>query len=178
MAVANACGGDTLDKATQILGEWNTPEDAEALAEICLTIAKQTNDLKYHARGIRSYIRVARQFELPLATKIAMCKTAFETAQRSEDKALIFEVFKRRIEAENVAAALEYAQYPEYKEAACEAAVFVAEKIRDSQPDWNWTAPTDDQARAAAAKILVDGMKKVVETASDADLKARAQKLL
>jgi hypothetical protein len=178
MAVANACGGDTLDKATQILGEWNTPEDAEILAEICLTIAKQTNDPKYHARGIRGYVRVARQFELPLATKIAMCKTAFETAQRPEDKALIFEVFKRRIEAENVAAALEYAQYPEYKEAACEAAVFVAEKIRDSQPDWNWTAPTDDQARAAAAKILVDGMKKVVETTSDADLKARAQKLL
>ncbi len=178
LAVAQACNGDTLDKATQILGEWNTPEDATNLAEICLTIARQAKDMKYHSRGIRGYIRVARQFELPVSTKIAMCKTAFETARRSEDKALIFEVFKRNIVADNVAAALEYAQYDEFKDAACEAAVFVAEKIRKSQQDWDWTAPTDDQAKAQAGKILVDSMKKVVETTTNADLKARAQKLL
>lgn len=178
MAVANACKGETLDKATQILGEWNTPEDAQTLAGICLTIAKQANDAKYHARGIRGYIRVARQFELPVATKIEMCKTAFETAKRAEDKALIFEVFKRNIVADNVAAALEYTKYPEFKDAACEAAVFVAEKIRDSQQDWNWSAPTEDAAKAKAGKTLVDGMKKVVETTSNADVKARAQKLL
>lgn len=178
MAVANACNGDTLDKATQILGEWNTPEDAQRLAEICLTIAKQANDAKYHSRGIRGYIRVARQFELPVATKIEMCKTAFDAARRADDKALIFEVFKRNIVAENVAAALEYTKYAEFKDAACEAAVFVAEKIRDSQQDWDWNAPTDDQAKANAGKILVDGMKKVVETTSNADVKARAQKLL
>ncbi len=178
MAVANACNGDTLDKATQILGEWNTPEDAERLADICLTIAKQANDAKYHSRGIRGYIRVARQFELPVATKIAMCQTAFDAARRADDKALIFEVFKRNIVADNVAAALEYTKYPEFKDAACDAAVFVAEKIRDSQQDWVWTAPTDDQAKANAGKILVDGMKKVVETTSDATIKARAQKLL
>lgn len=178
MAVANACNGETLDAATQILGEWNNPDDAAQLAEVCLIIAKQSNDAKYHTRGIRGYIRVARQFELPVDTKIAMCKTAFDVAKRPEDKALIFEVFKRKIVAENVAAALEYAKYPEFKDAACEAAVFVAEKIRDSQQDWVWTAPTEDQAKAQAGKILVDGMKKVVETTSNADVKARAQKLL
>lgn len=176
--VASACSGDTLDKATQILGEWNTPEDAPRVAEICLAIAKQANDAKYHSRGIRGYIRVARQFELPVATKIEMCRTAFATARRPEDKALIFEVFKRMIVADNVAAALEYVKYPEYKEAACEAAVFVAEKIRVSQPDWNWKEKSGDEAKDAAAKILVDGMNKVVETTGNADLKARAQKLL
>lgn len=177
-AVAAACTGDTLDKATQILGEWNTPEDAPRVAEICLAIAKQANDTKYHSRGIRGYIRIARQFELPVATKIEMCKTAFETARRPEDKALIFEVFKRMIVAENVAAALEYTKYPEFKDAACEAAVFVAEKIRVSQPGWNWKEKSGDEAKDAAAKILVDGMNKVVETTDNQDLKARAQKLL
>ena len=178
-AVAAACNkADTVDKATQILGEWNTPEDAEAVAALCLAIAQQSKDAKYHARGIRGYIRVARQFELPLATKIEMCKTAFNTARRPEDKALIFEVFKRLNVAENVAAALEYAQYPEYKDAACEAAVVVAEKIRTSQPDWKWNEKSGDEAKDASAKILVDGMKKVVETTDNADLKARAQKLL
>ena len=178
-AVAAACNkADTVDKATQILGEWNTPEDAEAVAALCLAIAQQSNDAKYHSRGIRGYVRVARQFELPLATKIEMCKTAFNTARRPEDKALIFEVFKRLNVAENVAAALEYAQYPEYKDAACEAAVVVAEKIRTSQPDWKWNEKSGDEAKDASAKILVDGMKKVVETTDNADLKARAQKLL
>lgn len=177
-AVADACAGQTLDKATQILGEWNTPEDGPRLAEISLAIAQQAKDNKYHSRGIRGYIRVARQFELPIATKIEMCKTAFATARRAEDKALIFEVFKRNINAENVAAALEYAQYPEFKDAACDAAVFVAEKIRVSQPAWNWNEASGDAAKDAAAKILVDGMKKVVDTTTNADLKARAQKLL
>jgi len=177
-AVAKACNGPAVDKATQILGEWNTPEDANGVAEICLAIAKQSSDAKYHSRGVRGYIRVARQFDLPVATKIAMCKTAFETAKRADDKALIFEVFKRNIIADNVAAALEYAKYPEFQENAFEAAVFVAEKIRVSQPDWNWIAQTDDAAKAAAGKILVDGMKQVVASTKNADLKARAQKLL
>lgn len=177
-AVAAACAGDTLDKATQILGEWNTPEDAERVAAICLAIAQQANDTKYHSRGVRGYVRVARQFELPVATKIEMCKTAFNVARRAEDKVLIFEVFKRLVVAENVAAALEYTQYPEYKDAACEAAVFVAEKIRVSQPGWNWKEKSGDAAKDAAAQILVDGMTKVVNVTDNADLKARAQKLL
>ena len=80
--------------------------------------------------------------------------------------------------AENVAAALEYTKYPEVKDAACEAAVFVAEKIRVSQPGWNWKEKSGDEAKDAAAKILVDGMNKVVETTDNQDLKARAQKLL
>lgn len=177
-AVADACNGPTVDKATQILGEWNTPTDAEGVAAVCLTIAQQARDAKYHSRGIRGYVRIPRQFDMPVARKIEMCKIAFETAKRAEDKALIFEVFKRNIVAENVVAALEYAKYDEFKEAACEAAVVVAEKIRVSQPEWKWDAQTDDAAKAKAGKDLIDGMKRVVDTTSNADLKARAQKLL
>ena len=177
-AVAAACNGPTVDKATQILGEWNTPSDAEAVADVCLKIAQQARDAKYHSRGIRGYIRIPRQFDMPVARKIEMCKIAFETARRAEDKALIFEVFKRNIVADNVVAALEYAKHDEFKEAACEAAVVVAEKIRVSQPEWKWDAKTDDAAKAKAGKDLIDGMKRVVDTTSNADLKARAQKLL
>lgn len=177
-AVAAACNGPTVDKATQILGEWNTPSDAEGVADVCLKIAQQAGDAKYHSRGIRGYVRIPRQFDMPVARKIEMCKIAFETARRAEDKALIFEVFKRNIVAENVVAALEYAKYDEFKEAACEAAVVVAEKIRVSQPEWKWDAQTDDAAKAKAGKDLIDGMKRVVDTTSNADLKARAQKLL
>ena len=177
-AVAAACNGPTVDKATQILGEWNTPSDAEGVADVCLKIAQQARDAKYHSRGIRGYVRIPRQFDMPVARKIEMCKIAFETARRAEDKALIFEVFKRNIVAENVVAALEYAKYAEYKEVACETAVFVAEKIRVSQPEWKWDAQTDDAAKAKAGKDLIDSMKRVVDTTSNADLKARAQKLL
>ena len=47
-----------------------------------------------------------------------------------------------------------------------------------SQPAWNWNEASGDAAKDAAAKILVDGMKKVVETTTNAELKDRAQKLL
>ena len=107
-----------------------------------------------------------------------MCKTAFDTALVALRTALRLRRLQACYHRRNVAAALEYTEYPEFKEAACEAAVFVAEKIRVSQPSWNWNEESGDEARDAAAKILVDGMKKVLEVSDDADLKERAQKLL
>lgn len=150
----------TADKATEILGQWNTPDDIEPLAAACLKLATDAQGNKYKVRGIRSYIRIPRQFNLPAEQRFAMCKTAFDTATRPEDKALIFEIFKRVVEAKSAAAALEYAQFDEYKEPACEAAVVVAEKVQG----------TSDELKAA--------MTKVVATTGNDELKARAQKVL
>ena len=151
---------ETADKATEVLGQWNTPDDIDQLAAACLKLAKEAKENKYKVRGIRSYIRIPRQFNIDADKRFAMCKTAFETATRPEDKALIFEIFKRVVEAKSAAAALEYTQFNEFKEAACEAAVVVAEKVQG----------TSDELKAA--------MEKVVAATANADLKARAQKVL
>ena len=151
---------ETADKATEVLGQWNTPDDIDQLAAACLKLATDGTSNKYKVRGIRSYIRIPRQFNIDADKRFAMCKTAFETASRAEDKALIFEIFKRVVEAKSATAALEYTSFDEFKEPACEAAVAVAEKVQG----------TSDELKAA--------MEKVIATTANADLKARAQKVL
>jgi hypothetical protein len=158
-AVASAASDPKMaDKATEILGQWNTPEDAAPLAAACLKLAKSGS--RYKTRAIRAYIRIPRQFDLSNEQRINMAKIAFDTAIRPEDKELIFEIFKRMINTASVNAALSYADQPEYSEKACDAAVFVAEKIQGTSPE------------------LQEAMKKVVEIAKSQELKDRAAKVL
>ena len=156
--VKAASDPEMADKATEVLGQWNTPEDAAPLAAACLNLAKSSS--KYKTRAIRAYIRIPRQFDLAEDLRIKMAKIAFDTAVRPEDKQLIFEIFKRMITSNSVSAALSYADQPEYSETACETAVFIAEKIKGTSPE------------------LQESMKKVLETAKSQELKDRASKVL
>lgn len=158
-AVAAAAGDSEMaDKATEILGQWNTPEDAAPLAAACLKLAKSSS--KYKTRAIRAYIRIPRQFDLPEDLRIKMARVAFDTATRPDDKQLIFEIFKRMITDNSVKAAMSYADQPEYSESACETAVFIAEKIKGTSPE------------------LRNAMQMVLETARSQELKDRASKVL
>ena len=158
-AVADAATDPEMaDKATEILGQWNTPEDAAPLAATCLKLAKSSS--KYKTRAIRAYIRIPRQFDLPEDLRIKMARVAFDTATRPEEKQLIFEIFKRMITDNSVNAALSYADQPEYSESACETAVFIAEKIKGTSPE------------------LQNAMKKVQEITASQELKDRASKVL
>lgn len=156
--VKAASDPEMADKATEVLGQWNTPEDAAPLAAACLKLAKTSP--KYKTRAIRAYIRIARQFELTDEQRIQMARVAFDTAARPEDKQLIFEIFKRMIDIGSVQAALSYTDQPEFSEDACQAAVFIAEKIQGTSPE------------------LKDAMNKVLETTKDQSLKDRASKVL
>ena len=130
-AVEKACWNPvTVDAASQVLGTWNTPDDIQEVADACLKLAKEAKERKYAVRGIRSYIRIPRQFDMPAAQKFAMCKTAFETASRNEDKVLIFEVFKRVIEVSSAKEAFSYASDAQFAEPAYDAVVAVAKKFQ------------------------------------------------
>ncbi|MDO5581887.1 MAG: hypothetical protein Q4G69_12220 [Planctomycetia bacterium] len=166
--VEQACwNADTVENATKILGEWNTPDDMDAVAAACLKIAKESPNRKYQVRGIRSYIRIPRQFNFPVAQKIAMCKTAFDAASRKEDKALIFDVFTRMKDIASVNAALDYAKIPEFNGQACSTAVSIAEQI---------ALPENASGKKARA-ALCDAMKRVFELTNNDSLKNRAQKV-
>lgn len=166
--VEQACwNAETVENATKILGEWSTPDDMDMLAAACLKLAKESSVNKYRIRGIRSYIRIPRQFNFPVAQKIAMCKTAFDAAGRNEDKVLIFEVFTRMMDIESVNASLDYAKDPNFKDKACSTAVAIAEKI----------ALPENAAGKKARSALCDAMKRVFTLTDDASLKNRAQKV-
>lgn len=124
----------TLDMATRILGTWSDPETMVPAAEICLKIARTSSEEKYHVRAIRGYIRIPRQFHLPMEEKIAMCQKAFETARREEDKLLIFEVLRRILDPASAEAAFSYAQHDFCRETACQTVVSIAREMKEKSP--------------------------------------------
>lgn len=135
--VEKACWNPaTADVATQTLGTWNTPDDALAVADACLKLAKESTEERYQIRGIRSYVRIPRQFDLPKEKKFEMCRTAFETAKRPEDKTLIFEVFTRVIDVTSAKAAMSYASDPAYREAACASVIAIAKKFQGKSEEF------------------------------------------
>ena len=155
---------ETIDAATQILGKWNTPEDVNTVAAICLKVAKESKDKKYAVRAIRAYIRLARQFYMPSKQKFDMCKTAFETATRPEDKTLIFEVFKRVIEVESAKQAFSYASDPQYAEAAYDAVVAIAAKFQGDSPEL--AQMLKEIVQKSKVKATVDGANEQINRVS------------
>ena len=122
------------DKATQVLGTWDSPDTMDEIAESLLKVAKQSSEERFQIRGIRGYIRLARQFSYPEDKRIAMIKTAFDTAARVDDKNLIFDIFARYPSLKMVEAALSYASNEAHREQACKAAVDTATRLQGRQP--------------------------------------------
>jgi len=155
--VEKACWNDvTADAATRTLGTWNTPDDALGVADACLKLAKECPTEKFQIRAIRSYVRIPRQFDLPKEKKFEMCRTAFETAKRPEDKMLVFEVFTRVIDVASARAAMTYAEDSAYREAAYSSVIAIAKKF---------------QGKSEEFKAI---LKKVAETSKNAETKAQA----
>ena len=155
---------ETIDAATQILGKWSTPEDVNTVAAICLKVAKESKDKKYAVRAIRAYIRLARQFYMPSQQKFDMCKTAFQTATRPEDKTLIFEVFKRVIEVESAKQAFSYASDPQYAETAYDAVVAIAAKFQGDSPEL--AQMLKEIVQKSTVKATIDGAKDQINRVS------------
>ncbi|MDO4573746.1 MAG: hypothetical protein Q4D98_00870 [Planctomycetia bacterium] len=163
--VSRACWeAATQEVATRILGEWNDPQTIEASAEVCLKLAREATDEKYRIRGLRSYIRIPRQFNLPEEKKIAMCRTFFDTARRPEDKLLVFDVLKRVISPATAEAAFSYASDEACREAACRCVVTIAKEVKGKSPQMatlleRVLATTSDEEVKREAKILAAALK-------------------
>jgi hypothetical protein len=155
-----AWGSDAAlrNTATQYLGEWRSPQDLDQLAVACLRLAKDHEE--YKIRGLRGYIRLARQFDMPEERKLSMCQEFFDLADRDQDKVLIFDVYSRIASIPSLEKTVVYLDNATFRERAAESAVAVAERIQGRNP------------RTAAA------MRKVIEVSTTAAVKARAQRVL
>jgi len=144
------------DATSQILGEWPDTAAAEQL----LKIAKESRENKYKVRGIRGYLRLARQFrQLDEGTRIEMCKTAFDAAARDEDKELIFDIPPRYPSEAMLTFVASYFD-TKFQEKAHKAAVAVADKIQGKPP------------------VVEETLKKILADTKDDELKARVQRIL
>jgi len=144
--------------ATRILGEWRSPPDLDQLAAICLKLAKESQE--YKVRGLRSYIRLARQFDMPEDRRLEMCQVFFDLADRDEERVMIFDVFSRLSSVKALEKAASYLDTPALRERAATTAVDIGTKLQGRQPQ--------------AARI----MDAVVKATQNAETKQRAEALL
>lgn len=113
------------DASSKLLGDWMTIDAAPVLFELSTTGPAD----KYQVRSIRGYIRIARQFTMSDAERIAMCQKAFEISKAPAEKKLLLEVLKRYPSLDNLKLAIKTAEVAELKSDAAQAAQAIAEKV-------------------------------------------------
>jgi len=79
------------DAATRLLGKWMTADAAPVLLEL----ARPDSPSKFRTRALRGYLRIARQFDMPLPERATMCRAALAVAQDEVDRTAILEILKR-----------------------------------------------------------------------------------
>jgi len=131
VAEAAKSGSDDMqDAATRVLGGWMSPDAAPVL----LDLAKTGND-KYKIRCLRGYIRIVRQFGLPDDQRLAMCRQAMDVATRDDERRLVLDASTRVLSPAAMNMIVPHLDDPGLKEAASTAAVAIAEKIVNDQPE-------------------------------------------
>jgi len=75
-SVAMGTDDALTDKATQLLGQWTTPE----VAPFLIDIAEHHPVERFRSRTLRGYLRVIRQMGLPVEQKVAMAERAVSVA--------------------------------------------------------------------------------------------------
>lgn len=150
-------GDDALeDAATEVLGRWMSADSAPALLELA-----RSGSPKYRTRALRAYVRIARQLDVPLDVRMAMCEKALEIAQRDAERTLVLEVLQRYPAPAGLKLAAAQLALPSLKENALTTTLAIAEKVL-----------ADDPAAVAAA------MQQVVKAGAPPDVLARAKALL
>jgi HEAT repeat protein len=158
LAAAARSNDDTKrDLGSRLLGEWMGPDAAPVL----LDLAKTSTENKYKVRALRGYLRIARQFEVPLDDRINMCHEALKVAQRADERKLALEVLRRHPTLKGLTLATLGLRDTELRADAALSAVEIAEKILAAEP-----------AAVAAA------MKQVVAAGGDRKVTDRAKALL
>lgn len=141
--VSAARKGDeaTQDVATQVLGEWMGTDAAEPL----LDLARSDLPERFRIRALRAYIRIVRQFDLPEAQRVEMCRKALAAATRDAERRLVVEVLGRVNTPDSLEELVKLLDDPQLTEDAAQAALTVGEKLVGSHRD---------VVRAAAEQVL------------------------
>ena len=127
-AAAKASEDELKDAGSRLLGEWMTVDAAPVL----LDLAKTATEEKYEIRAIRGYLRIVRQFDVPLEERAAMCRSALQAARRDAEKKLVLEVLERYPSVDMLRLAVEIAKVPALKNDAAATALAIAQKISGS----------------------------------------------
>lgn len=129
IATAMKTGDSQLqDVGSRVLGEWLSIDAAPVL----LDLSKRATDDKYRVRALRGYIRLARQYDMPVEQRAAMCQTAIAAANRLEEQKLALTVLERYPSPYTLKVAAQTIQRPEARDDARRVAIAIAEKLGEA----------------------------------------------
>lgn len=111
------------DAATRLLGGWMSVDAAPVL----LDLARQPGP--FQIRSLRGYLRLARQFQMSDDQRVAMCRAAWELADRPAERDLVLEIVERYPSVGMLRLAVEIAKDPAMKNKATAVAMAVAQKV-------------------------------------------------
>jgi hypothetical protein len=129
-AAARSSDPQLQDASSRLLGEWMTIDAAPVLIDLA-----KTGPAGFQVRSLRGYIRIARQFVMPEAERVEMCRTAFDAARGPAEKRLVLDVLKRYPNLETLKLAVKAAESPDVKDDAVQAAVAIAQKVGENKPE-------------------------------------------
>lgn len=175
--LASIGGGEALDtvrtavaeadpevraEAIRALSNWKTADAAPDL----LALAKEAEDPTVRVLGLRGYLNLAGQGELPGDRRLAMCREAAELAGRTEEKRLLIATLQGIGSPGAIALLASWVENKAVSEEACSAVVAVAETLLKGR----------NAARVASR--LVAPLEAVVASAADRELANKAKGLL
>ena len=100
-----------------------------------LVMAETETERKYRIRALRGYIRIARQFRLPVKERVDMCRKALELADRDDERKLVLQVLERHPNGDTLAMAVGAASIPSLKTDATNTALSIAQKVGGGSAD-------------------------------------------
>ena len=122
-AAAHDSNEKIRDTGFKLLGQWMSVDAAPVLSDL----AQNTKADDYKVRALRAYIRLARQFDMPVEQRVEMCRMAMKIAQWADEKRLVLEILLRYPDEQMLALALEAAKVPELKDEAALVAMGISQ---------------------------------------------------
>jgi HEAT repeat protein len=156
VAAAKSPDAAVQGAAAQQLGDWMTPDAAPAL----LHLARNAANDGLKIRALRGYLRIARQFVVPDAERLAMYQTAMKTALRDEERRLAIDVLIRIPSPQTLTEATGHLSNPALRDSAANAAVEIAGKLAAQHP-----------------KAVADAMQRVLDSGVGDPARPKAQQL-
>lgn len=119
------------DAASRLLGQWMSPDAAPVL----LDLAQNLKQSKYRVRALRGFLRIPRQFDVPVDQAIQMCQDALAAADRDNERELVLDVALRYPSIGMLQIAAELTKNPALKGKATDVSLAIAQKVTGQATD-------------------------------------------
>ncbi len=114
------------DVSSRLLGEWMTIDAGPVLLELATSGSRD----KYQVRALRGYLRIARQFDMPMEDRVTMCRNALAASPQPAEQKLVLEVLERNPSPATLELALGLLQVPELRADATRTILTIAQNLK------------------------------------------------